>query len=354
MVRQFCSSPRERIVPSSTTGEIDMTSNGQPPGQALVLGATGGIGGAVTEALLVRGWSVRALTRDPIKAAQGRDPRIRWVQGDAMEASAVRAAAHGAELIVHAVNPPGYHDWDKLVLPWIDNTVAAAKAVGARILLPGGVYNYGPDAGSVVAEDAPQHPATRKGAIRVQLEQRLRAAADDGVASLVVRAGDFFGGRARGNNWFSAGLVKPGAPLKSLTYPGAAGVGHSWAYLPDLARTMAELVERPQARAFEAYNFAGHWDADGTGMIAAIRKAAGRLDLPLKPFPWTVLALASPFVTTLREMQEMRYLWREPLRLDNARLVEALGREPHTPLDAAVARTLGDLGCLARTEDVAA
>jgi nucleoside-diphosphate-sugar epimerase len=42
----------------------------------------------------------------------------------------------------------------------------------------------------------------------------------------------------------------------------------------------------------------------------------------------------------------MRYLWREPLRLDNARLVAALGKEPHTPLDEAVRRTLVGLGCL--------
>ena len=42
----------------------------------------------------------------------------------------------------------------------------------------------------------------------------------------------------------------------------------------------------------------------------------------------------------------MRYLWREPLRLDNARLVAFLGAEPHTPLDEAVRETLEGLGCL--------
>lgn len=322
--------------------------------QALVLGATGSIGGELTEALLARGWRVRALTRDPAKAAaRTPDLRIDWIAGDAIDAAAVLAAARGAALIVHAVNPPGYHDWDKLVLPWIDNTIAAAKATGARILLPGTVYNYGPSAGSVVAEDEPQEPVTRKGKLRVQMEQRLRAAALDGVSSLVVRAGDFFGGRGGGSTWFAAGLVKPGAPLKSVTYPGDAGVGHGWAYLPDFALAMAELVERPAAQAFETYHFAGHWDADGTRMIAAIRQAAGRPDLPRKAFPWAVLTLASPFVTTFRELQEMRYLWREPLRLDNARLVRALGREPHTPLGEAVARTLQDLGCLERARAAA-
>jgi hypothetical protein len=45
-------------------------------------------------------------------------------------------------------------------------------------------------------------------------------------------------------------------------------------------------------------------------------------------------------------MMEMRYLWEQPLRLSNDRLVRLLGAEPHTPLDAAVGNTLRGLGCL--------
>jgi nucleoside-diphosphate-sugar epimerase len=309
---------------------------------ALIVGANGAVGSEITQALLARGWTIRALSRKP---AGGRaDPRVTAVTGDAMDAASVRAAAEGADLIVHAVNPPGYRDWDKLVVPMLDNTIAAARATGARILMPGNVYNYGPDAGSIVSEDSPQHPVTRKGALRVRMEERLARAADAGVASRLVRAGDFFGGRARASSWFAQGLVKMGQPLKSLTYPGRPGVGHSWAYLPDLAEAMARLAEAPGA-GFESYHFGGHWDPDGGQMIAAIRRAAG-FAVPQRPFPWTVLNLASPFVTMLREMREMRYLWREPLRLDNAKLVRALGAEPHTPLDQAVARTLVELGCL--------
>ena len=310
---------------------------------ALVLGATGGIGGEVTGALLKRGWAITALARDPAKAAaSGRGPAIRWTLGDAMNAAEVRAAAEGAALIVHAVNPPGYRDWDRLVLPMMDNTLAAARAVGARVLLPGTVYNYGPDALPVLTEGKPQTPVTRKGKIRAEMERRLR---DSGVAGLVVRAGDFFGGQGVRSSWFAQGIVKPGAPLKSITNPGRRGVGHAWAYLPDLAEAMAELVERTPAEGFEAFHFAGHFDADGTRMAAAIRKAAGR-DLPVKAFPWALITLASPFVTLFREMREMRYLWAEPLRLDNAKLLGVLGGEPHTPLEEAVRKTLADLGCL--------
>ena len=43
----------------------------------------------------------------------------------------------------------------------------------------------------------------------------------------------------------------------------------------------------------------------------------------------------------------MRYLWRTPVGMDNAKLVAFLGREPHTPLEEAVEAALEGMGCLA-------
>jgi nucleoside-diphosphate-sugar epimerase len=267
---------------------------------------------------------------------------IEWLQGDAMNRDEVVAAANGASLIVHAVNPKGYRNWKGLALPMLDNSIAAAQASGARIVFPGTVYNYGPDAFPLLREDSPQHPRTRKGAIRVEMERRLRDAAT--VQSLVVRAGDFFGPRP-GQSWFNQGLVKPGREISRILYPGAPGVGHAWAYLPDIAETIAQLVERPLER-FATFHFAGHVDSDGTRMIESIRRVTGRPTLKLRTFPWSVLPLLAPFVTMLHEMREMRYLWRTELQLDNHKLVATLGREPHTDLDEAVRTTLRALGCL--------
>lgn len=315
---------------------------------ALVLGATGGIGGEVASRLAVGGWQVRALHRASGHA--GRDGRFRWIKGDAMVAADVATAAEGASLIVHAVNPPGYRDWDKLVLPMLDSTIAAAEANGARIVLPGTVYNYGPDAFPVITEAAAQNALTRKGRIRVEMERRLKAAATRGKARvLIVRAGDFFGPRAA-NNWFSQGLVKAGSRPRSLSYPGRRGVGHQWAYLPDMAEAMAQLAEHAGLDDFAAFNFGGHWDGDGTAMTQAIRHALDEPFLPVRAMPWWLMRLAAPFVPFLKEVMEMRYLWTVPVRLDNARLVATLGAEPHTPLDEAVRTTLVGVGCIGGEE----
>jgi nucleoside-diphosphate-sugar epimerase len=84
-------------------------------------------------------------------------------------------------------------------------------------------------------------------------------------------------------------------------------------------------------------------------MCAAIARVVARHGgrASIGRFPWWLVRLATPFNETLRELWDMRYLWRQPVRLNNARLVDVLGAEPHTPLDVAVAHTLEGLGCLA-------
>jgi nucleoside-diphosphate-sugar epimerase len=316
---------------------------------ALILGATGGIGGAVARLLLARGWNVRALHRNPGNlSVSHRSSGLAWRQGDAMSPADVADAASGVSVIVHAVNPPGYRNWGKLVLPMLENTIAAAMLHKAAILLPGTVYNFGPDSLPNPREDSPQNPLTAKGRIRAGMERRLRTAASADTKVLIVRAGDFFGPDAA-NNWFSQGLVKPGKAVSAITYPGKKGIGHQWAYLPDVAETMVRLLEKMEdLDRFAIFHMEGHWDADGTQMIGAIRRAAGNPGIKVRPLPWRLIRLFSPFVPLFWELAEMRYLWTMPVRMENARLRAILGAEPHTPLDVAVENTLNGLGCVPR------
>jgi nucleoside-diphosphate-sugar epimerase len=178
------------------------------------------------------------------------------------------------------------------------------------------------------------------------MERHLYTAASEDVAVLIVRAGDFFGPHA-GNSWFSQGMVTPGKPVRRIAYPGKAGIGHQWAYLPDVAETMVLLLEKsPTLPTFAVFQMAGHWDEDGREMIAAIRKAAGNSRISVARMPWLPMRLLSPFVPLFRELVEMRYLWTNPIRMTNHRLLATIGTEPHTPLDLAVHETLDGLGCL--------
>jgi nucleoside-diphosphate-sugar epimerase len=178
------------------------------------------------------------------------------------------------------------------------------------------------------------------------MEQMLRDACRQGVRSLVIRAGDFFGPHQPAS-WLRDAMVKPGKPLRSVVYPGEFQAGHAWAYLPDLAETVARLADiETSLAAFECFHFGGHWFEHGVEIAEAIRRVVRKPQLPIRKFPWIAVYLAAPFVTFLREALEMRYLWRIPLRLDNTRLVSVLGAEPHTPIEAALSQTLATLQCL--------
>ena len=309
---------------------------------ALVIGITGGIGGEVARVLLARGWNVRALHRNPesVASVAGLRGKIEWIKGDAMRREDVVAAATGISVIVHAVNPPKYHNWAGLVLPMLDNTIAAAKASGARVLFPGTIYNFGPDAFPKLSEGSPQRALTVKGRIRVEMEQRLRlATVNEGARVLIVRAGDYFGPRA-GNTWFSQGVLANQRKVRRVFYPGPRNLGHSWAYLPDLAESMARLLDRePSLANFEVVHFRGHWLERGADMADAVCRAAGLSTKKIYSFPWWAMRLAAPFVEVCREMLEMRYLWNAPVELDNTKLSALIGTEPHTPLAEAVARS---------------
>lgn len=320
---------------------------------ALVIGATGGIGGEAAAALLRRGWTVRGLNRDPASAAKRAAGRtgIVWIKGDAMSPADVRRAADGVSVIVHAANPPGYRDWKGLALPMLDSTIAAAAATGARIVLPGNVYNFGPDAFPLLSERSPQNPLTRKGKVRVEMERRLAAAAAQGVRTLVVRAGDFFGPRP-GNSWLTDGMIRKGRPLRSVMNPARSGVGHAWAYMPDVAETMVRLLERGEDLAdFDVFHFGGHWVDDNRQMAEAALRVAGQPAERVRRFPWWAIVAIAPFVTFARETLEMRYLWRQPIRLDNRKLVAFLGSEPRTPLDDALRTALEGGGVLGDAAD---
>ena len=309
---------------------------------ALVLGLTGGIGGATAQALAADGWQIRALARD-VEAARARTSlsySVQWVRGDAMNSGNVSRAAEGVALIVHAVNPPQYKNWRGLALPMMANTIAAASQSGARIILPGNVYVFGPDAWPMADENSPRHPSTRKGAVRVEMERMLREAAPE-VRSLVVRAGDFFGPGRGASSAFALIVAKGGLNLKRVVDPSRTGAGHGWAYLPDLAEAIAKLVAIEDRLAdADVVHFGGHWIEPGRDIAEAIRRVLHRPRLPLRKFPWFLVYLAAPFMEFMRELIEMRYLWDVPLRLDNKKLVGLIGAEPHTPLDAAIAAAL--------------
>jgi nucleoside-diphosphate-sugar epimerase len=161
---------------------------------------------------------------------------------------------------------------------------------------------------------------------------------------LILRAGDFFGPAAP-NSALAWLTQKSRGRLTGVYSPGPSA--HGFAYMPDLGETLARVVDaEDRLGAFEVFHFRGHWMEDGRTIGQALRRVTGNAKLPVRAFPWIALYALAPFDETMREMLEMGYLWRQPIGLDNAKLVRFLGEEPHTPLDTALRATLADMGLL--------
>lgn len=299
--------------------------------QAIILGAKGRFGRAAAQAFLSAGWAVRGLARNWDTDLV--DPRVERVTADAFGPAAVIAAAAGADVIVNALNPL-YPDWARDLPRLAASTIAAAKATGATVMLPGNVYNFGAGMPAVLDEMTPHQPTSRKGRLREAMENTYAEAADDGVQTIILRGGDFIEYEKTGN-WFDTYIAAKSGKGR-VTYPGPLEHVHAWAYLPDMARAMVGLVEkRAELGAFVDLGFEG-FNLTGHELVSAMERVAGR-KLATRSMPWRAMRMISPFAPLVREVLEMRYLWNVPHAIDGARLGALLPDFRPTPLLAALA-----------------
>lgn len=309
-----------------------------------VLGARGRLGRMVAKAFLDAGYEVRAVTRDGKLPAELSGAKA--VVGDALDRQSLIRATEGVDIIFNGLSPI-YSDWTSC-LPMAENVMAACHANRALHLFPGTVYNFGSPMPAVITEQTPQRPTTEKGRIRVAMEELFRREADAGrVRTILLRAGDFFGGKGTGS-WFD--LVVTSKLAKGVyTAPGPVDLVHEWTYLPDFAAAFVALADkRDELGDYENLNLPGHAVTD-LQMKAAVENVLGR-KLKLASMPWWVLRAGSPFVPMWKAILSMSYLRFEGHRLASSRLEGIIGTVPHTRLDEAVTQALADLELISRAK----
>lgn len=284
----------------------------------LILGAGGNFGAACATAFAEAGWTVRRYSRG----------------------SDMNAAAIGADVILNGLNPPNYHAWDRLIPRITAAAVAAAKASGATLIVPGNVYNFGIAPGPW-SETTVQHPVSRKGQIRAEMERTYRRAAQEGVQVIILRGGDFID-PARASTIMGRVTLR-GLRRGRITAMGRPDVTRAYAYLPDMARAAVALAERrDDLSAFEDVPFPG-FSFSTNHLADAIDRLTGSRPKVVR-FGWWQLTLASPFWELARELREMRYLYDTPHRLDGAKFARLVPGFVATPFDTVIAAHLTPSG----------
>ncbi|KPF70438.1 hypothetical protein IP84_01520 [beta proteobacterium AAP99] len=305
----------------------------------LILGSRGRLGAALVHTFATTGWTVHAQMRRPLDTPP--DANVRPVLIPMTEPARIAAAATGARVIVHALNP-AYTRWEQEAMLLMQQAIEIALRLNARLIFAGNVYEFGADLPEVLNERTPFAANTSKARIRIALDQALQDARSRGLRSLVLRAGDFFGS-GRGS-WFDLAIVKDLA-RGTLLYPGPTDRAHAWAYLPDLARAFERMADRESALPdFARYHFAGH-TLTGQMLLDSIETAM-KPERPYrrKQLPWGLIGAVGRIYRPWAALHEMAYLWQRPHRLDGQALRDVIGIEPHTPVDQAIGDTLHRLG----------
>ncbi len=316
--------------------------------QVLVLGASGRFGTACARAFAAAGWRVVAQQRKRAHL-HGVEGIETLVTGDAPVAGLLPRLPK-VDVVVHAMNP-AYTDaaWTRHVPVMMESAIFLAGALGATLMFPGNVYNFGAGMPARLSETTPQRPTTVKGRLRLNAEQRLLDASEEtGLRAVVIRAGDFFGSGT--GSWLDR-VIASKLHRGKFTYPGPLDTATPWAYLPDLAQTFLRVAEqRHKLAGCETLHFAGHslTGHDWLRVLEPIARTAGWVlpdkALETEGLPWPLIRALGFFSGEWASLVDMRYLFKTPHALDNARLLAFIGAEPHTPLAEAAAAALDDLG----------
>jgi dihydroflavonol-4-reductase len=189
------------------------------PVRALVTGATGRVGHSIARALIERGDQVRALVREPGRAASVLPPGVEAVMGDVTDPTTVERAAGGCELVFNAMGVPEQWFADPSVFERVNArgteavVRAAAQAGARRVVHTSTIDVFHAERGTAFDEsrlaDYPKGTAYERSKQRAE-ELALAAAAETGIEVVIVNPAAVYGpGPAAPRTSLEEGLIRP-------------------------------------------------------------------------------------------------------------------------------------------------
>lgn len=303
---------------------------------ATVFGGSGGMGQYVVRELYRKGYRVRVVARSEEKIKKRlHDVDVEVLTGDAMDPRLTRRACEDSSLVFHSIGFP-YLEWEEKQFPVMESLLKGASGDGRTFVLVHSIHSYGIPNSNPVSEDHPTRPKTKKGKIRLKMEQMLQEAHDHGdVQGVIVRFPDFYGPHA--TNSYMDYIVSTALKKKKIHWIGPLEVKREYIYVPDGAKALVELALSGKAGG-EAWNIGGQ-EVSGTKILDTIGKILDK-DLSGKSIPKWMLQMMGWFNPNMKEMVELFYLYEDRFVLDCTKYEKRMGRIPVTPLDQGIQETL--------------
>jgi nucleoside-diphosphate-sugar epimerase len=294
----------------------------------------GPVGTTTAAELVSRGHEVRVLSRSGGRSTEAVEHR----QVDAADVEALTAATRGAAAVYNAVNP-AYHRWSTDWPPVAAALLGAAERTGAVLVTMGNLYVYGRPAGPMTPA-SPLATTDTKGRVRLAMWENAMAAHRAGrVRVTEARAADFVGPQVPADH---SHLVRQLPALRAGRRAWVVGdpdAPRSWAYLPDVAATLATLGsdDRAWGRAWHVPSAPPRSQRQAIGDLAA---AMGVPAVRVSGIPWPVLRAIGLAWPLMREVVAVRHQFDQKFVIDATATTDVLGLTA-TPWGEVVAATAG-------------
>lgn len=351
------------------------------PAPSLILGCTGSLGVALTiETLRPTSTvapqrparSIVAMVRDEDAArarlarffpalAQPNSGLLRAIVGSALGAEDIARAAsqvdpardQGGPIIINAVRVAA--DQSQHADRIAANILQAARRLAQSISLPVTLVHFTPS-WALAAPTSPEvngRPARLKEAADLSSAspQARRAAAEEKAIAAMVREtkGAVRAVIVRAPPLFGPGVRSPGCDRifrsalrgEDIAFVGDLDRPVQWAYTPDLARAVLDLLElRAKLSPIETVHFSGHTFNTQREFIKKVCDLAGKSLLNVTSTPWLLARAAGIFGSGLGPLAGERHVWSSPVLLDGSRLRSLVPSLALTDIEIALDETL--------------
>jgi dihydroflavonol-4-reductase len=321
--------------------------------QVLVTGPTGKVGNAIASALLDRGEQVRALVRDPKRAASVLPAGVEPIRGDATDAESLAAAVDGCELVFNAMGMPEQWVKDEGIFDRVNALgsgalAAAAKRAGVRRFIHTSTHDVfhaesGERFDETMLADYPKGTAYERSK---QHAEELVQAERDGMEVVILNPAGVYGPTPSPTPSFENGLFEP---VVRKRLPAVPPGGTGYAFVEGVAD--GHLLAAERGADGERYILADGY-APFREIAQTVKQVAGRGRVPpVMPIPVAraISGLGEGISRVIRRPpllprgQLTYFLWQgQP---DSSRAQSELGWKP-TPLEEGVGRTLSAMGLM--------
>lgn len=268
-----------------------------------ILGSGGAIGIQLGKELTKYTEDIRIVSRNP-KKVNINDELIR---ADLLKKDQVFKAVDGSSIVYLTVGLPykakvWESDWPIVMA----NVIDACKTFDSKLVFFDNIYMYDPHQLSLMTEDTPVNPSSRKGKVRGKIASMLIHEFDKGdIEGLIARSADFYGPSIN-NSVILETVVKNLANGKKAIWIGDPKYIHSNTYTIDAAKATALLGNTP-----ESYNQVWHLPTSNERITGNLWLELIAAELNCEPkyrrISKTIISISSPFVSLMSELKEMYY-----------------------------------------------